>query len=462
MAIEFAGKRVVVMGLGRFGGGLGVSRWLCGQGARVLVTDQADAEALSNSLAALAGLPIETRLGGHDARYLDGCDILVVNPAVDKRRSAFFRAAVARGIPWTSEMNLFLERCRGRLVGVTGSVGKSTTTAMIGAVLEAAARSGRWRHGRVWLGGNIGKSLLDELPAIGERDVVVLELSSFQLEDAAGLGRSPHIAVATNLRENHLDRHGTLAAYAAAKRNLFAFQAAGDWAVLPIHGAEALAAPAQTSAEVVRFAASVHGGVRLIWEDDAGPRAEEVAVALRVPGRHNVENAAAALAVARILGVDDATAVDRLGAFNGLPHRLAFVCEHAGVRYFNDSKATTPAAAMTSLGAFDRNVIAIVGGSDKGTPFDEFGQALAEHAKAVVCIGVTGPAIAKAIHNRGGRLPAIGSARTMDEAVLQAHAQSRSGDVVLLAPGCASFDMFANFEARGAAFVRAVESLRRA
>src|ERR1043166_4919005 len=253
---EFKGKRVIVMGLGRFGGGIGVTRWLCGQGADVHVTDLADAEALQESVAALDGLPVTYRLGGHDEADLDRCDVLVVSPAVDKRRSEFFQVARRRNIPWTSEMNLFLQRCRGRIVGVTGSVGKSTTTAMIGAILDAASE--KWKHGRVWLGGNIGKSLLDDLSNIGERDIVVLELSSFQLEDAAEIRMSPNIAVVTNVKENHLDRHGTMGEYAAAKGNIYRFQTAGDWLAMPHgNGVEQLPSGWQTLERLCRFSVDV-------------------------------------------------------------------------------------------------------------------------------------------------------------------------------------------------------------
>ena len=217
----FSGKRVVVMGLGRFGGGIGVARWLCEQGARVLVTDLGTEAALAQSVASLEDLSLEYRLGGHDAADLDGCDLIVVSPAVDKRKSGFFQTAVEKGIPWTSEMTLFLERCCARIVGITGTAGKSTTTAMVGVVLEAARQAPGWRHGRVWLGGNIGRSLLADLGSMSPDDVVVLELSSFQLEDTVRLGKSPDLALVTNVRENHLDRHGSLQAYAEAKGNGF-------------------------------------------------------------------------------------------------------------------------------------------------------------------------------------------------------------------------------------------------
>jgi UDP-N-acetylmuramoylalanine--D-glutamate ligase len=460
----FVGRRVIVMGLGRFGGGIGVTRWLCGQGARVRVTDLAPATDLEASVEALRGCDVDLRLGGHDEADLGDCDLLVVSPAVDKSRSAFFQAALRRGIAWTSEMNLFLERCRGRVVGITGSVGKSTTTAMIGAVLEAASRSPAWGGGQVWLGGNIGKSLLDDLPAIAAEDVVVLELSSFQLEDAAAVRRSPQVAVITNLRENHLDRHGTMAVYAAAKANIFRYQPEDAWAVVPIDGGLAGLIDLPAGPRLVRFGVDRSTQRAQIEFAPAAPggatRRDELALSLAVPGLHNVHNAAAAVAVARILGAGEKQTVEALSKFPGLVHRLEFVAELGGVRYYNDSKATTPEAAMTSLRAFEGGVIMIVGGSEKGSSFVELGRLLAERARAVVCMGQTGPAIFQAVEGaRGGAgRPPLYRAGDLDDAVAQARAAASPGDVVVLSPGCPSYDWFKNYEERGEAFKRIVRS----
>ena len=460
MSKEFSGKRVVVMGLGRFGGGIGVTRWLCNQGANVHVTDLATSDDLAASLDALKGLKLTHRLGGHDESDLNDCDLLVVSPAVDKNKSNFFKAALHRRIPWSSEMNLFLERCRGRIVGITGTVGKSTTTAMIGAVLERAQASPRWRHGRIWLGGNIGKSLLDDLPAIGPRDVVVLELSSFQLEDAAHIRGSPHIAVVTNLRDNHLDRHGTMEAYADAKANIYRYQSADDWVVMPKgEGIEYL--PAEWTDRRQLFRYGIDPILRRIQIDcrlDGGAQSSELALQLSVPGLHNLHNAAAALAVARILGVADEAASAALSQFSGLVHRLEFVREYQGVKYYNDSKATTPDAAMTSLRAFDGGVVMIVGGSDKGSPFEELSRLLAQRAKVVVCIGQTAKKILKAIEVSKGASskPDAWLATEFVEAVELARRNASKGDVVLLSPACASYGWFKNYEERGELFKKTV------
>ncbi len=464
--MEFAGKRVTVMGLGRFGGGIGVTRWLANQGARVVVTDQAARDDLLESLDKLSDLDIDYKLGGHDGVDLNGCDLLVISPAVDKTKSEFVRAAVAKGIRCSSEMNLFLERCRGRPVGVTGSVGKSTTTAMIGQILSAASRSAGWTHGRVWLGGNIGKSLLDDLNTIAAEDVVVLELSSFQLEDAASLAKSPHIALVTNLRENHLDRHGTMQSYASAKANIHRFQTPDDWLILPERGAEALPDVPAAGRRMVRFSADeATRGARLTSMDANGRAAspEIVPMRLSIPGLHNIQNAAGAIAVARILGVSDAVSAAALSEFTGLVHRLEFVREFGGVRYYNDSKATSPEAAMTSIKAFDVPVVVLAGGSDKGGSFESFGRFLAEHAKAVICMGETRERISASIRLGAGgcgKGPVVLPADQFESAISSARELAKPGEVVLLSPGCASYDWFKNYEQRGDQFRRVVMGWR--
>jgi len=465
---QLSGAPVVVMGLGRFGGGIGVARWLAARGAKVTVTDLAGADALAESVRQLADLPARLHLGGHDPADLDDCRLLVVSPAVPKERSAFVREAIARGIAVTSEMNLFVERCPARrVVGVTGSAGKSTTTAMIGAVIQAAAEAGRGP--RVWVGGNIGRSLLSDLEAMAPDDVVVLELSSFQLDDLAALAWSPPLAVITNLQQNHLDRHGTFEAYAEAKLNIVRYQSPEG--IVFVHERDE-----ELAGRVAGAGASKR--LRRYAFDPA------FAADLRVPGRHNQDNAAAAMAVACALGVNGELIKKGLAGFVGLPHRLEFVAERGGVRYFNDSKSTTPASTRLALEAFDAPVIALVGGRDKGMSFDELTQLLAKRAKGVICFGEVGEKLFQDIHRclgdgsgavqaewAGNKLPRswkpgdgpgrayVERAAGFDEAVARASRLAEPGDVVVLSPACTSYDMFANYEQRGKAFCRLVRAL---
>jgi len=454
---EFASKRVTVMGLGRFGGGIGVTRWLAEQGARVTVTDLADADGLAESLRQLDGLALELHLGGHREADFVGTDLVVASPAVPKD-SPLLQLARDSGVPVTSEMNLFFQRCPGRIVGVTGSAGKSTTTAMIETVLGATIDGAK-----VWVGGNIGRSLLSELAAMGPDDLVVLELSSFQLEDLGELRRSPQIAVITSLFANHLDRHKTMQAYVGAKLNIARFQDPSRDHVLIYDADEQLAAAV----------GRLKGGLAGVWRYGVGPdgrcrvsRDEEVVdlptPSLPVPGRHNLANAAAAMAVGRLVGVDPAEAARRLAGFEPLPHRLEPVGVVDGVRYYNDSKSTTPEATMVALAAFDGPLVVLVGGYDKGVGFEQLGHELARRARAVVCYGATGPKIATAVRAAGR---GVGSQKTevieadgFEAAVSAARGVAEAGDVVLLSPGCASYDMFANYEQRGQQFRQIVES----
>jgi len=429
---DLAGQRVVVMGLGRFGGGVGVTRWLHGQGARVTVTDLADADDLAESLAHLDGLDVALRLGGHDDVDLDACDLLVVNPAVPLE-APLLQAARRRGVAMTTEINLFLQRCRARVVGITGSVGKSTAAAMTADLLATRYRT----H----LGGNIGRSLLAELAdgSIGPDDVVVLELSSFQLDWTPAVAISPSVALVTNLVPNHLDRHGTLEAYGAAKKNIFRFQAPDGTLLLPA-GDATLAA----------WADEAPGRVRMFGDD--------ARFNLRVPGEHNQRNAQAAWAIGQVLEVARQDAETALAAFEGLPNRLALVAERDGVRYYDDSKATTPDGALVALNSFDAGrIVAIVGGYDKKISLDGLADALAVRCKAVIATGATGPRLAALVERRRtGRTPVVVAAPDFDDAVRAACRAAAAGDVVLLSPACASYDQFANYIARGQRFAQVI------
>lgn len=440
---EFLGKNVLVVGLGRFGGQIAAARWLVERGANVTVTDMAPAEKLAESLAQLSDLPIRYRLGGHDEADLDGCDLLVVSPAVPKDRSDFIKAAVSRGIPLSAEMNLFVERCPARrIIGVTGSAGKSTTTAMIGSILEAARAKGFFPH--AWMGGNIGHSLLGSLDQMTADDALVLELSSFQLEDLGVLRWSPPVAVITNIQPNHLDRHGTMDAYAGAKMNLVRYQKHDD--VIFVHAGDT----------------AVHDRLRQI-DADARMRVCEFEpffeAFLKLPGGHNRVNAAAAIAATRAVGVDDRTIGEGLASFHGLPHRLEFVVERDGVKYYNDSKSTTPESTQIAAQAFDASpVILLVGGKPKGASFADLGRRLAKICKSTICYGMAGPEIYKEViaTSIGAEPPPAHLVASFAEAVSLSRRLARPGDVVVLSPACASYDEFTNYEERGAAFRRLV------
>lgn len=425
---EVRNKRVTVAGLGRFGGGIEVTRWLVEQGASVLVTDKAPAEKLAASIKQLDGLPVEFRLGEHRREDFTSADLVVASPAIE-RSNEYLLAANVAGVPVTTEIRLFVERCPPKVVGVTGSKGKSTTTAMLGAMLRSAFT--------VWVGGNIGSSLLGKLPQIKASDLVVLELSSYMLDYLGDVEWSPHVALITMLTADHLEWHGSAEAYLDAKKNIVRFQSPEDFAILPAHDEVALSWAEETSAQIATY-----------------PNPNAVPFELTLPGSHNQSNAHGAFAAARALGVEFDAAQAAVRNFTGLPHRLQLVHETAaGVRYFNDSIATIPEAAIAAVKSFPpRRVIQIVGGSDKGLPMHLLTDGLLTHAKAALCIGALGPSLATAMEQAGNATIEIRRSGDLATAIKHANEIAHPGDVVLLSPGCASYDQFVNFEQRGEMF----------
>lgn len=459
MIQQWQNQRVTVMGLGRFGGGVGVTRWLADVGARVTVTDLKPAERLKASVEEIAGSGVTLRLGGHDERDFHQADLIVASPAVPDD-SPFLQVARSAGVPVTTEINLFVERCPARCVGVTGSVGKSTITAMVGHVLRETMSDGR-----VWVGGNIGRSLLEELPDITAADIVVLELSSFQLQHTPAVRWSPHVAVITNITPNHLDRHGTFDAYLAAKLNIVRFQDRGRDVVV-IEDAD----------ELKRHVGLAVGELAGVWRygldddtpiarmdcaspnDRANRRLRWSGVNLTVPGRHNRQNAAAALTAVNTFGVLPEEAVAALSTFEGLPHRLQRVAVHDGVTYYNDSKSTTPEAAITAMNAVDSPLLVILGGYDKGIDLSSAARVAAERTRFAACVGQTGATLVAAIRAVGGEAEVFDD---LAAAVAACRQRARPGDTVLLSPGCASWDMFEDYRARGEAFKRLVGAVGR-
>jgi UDP-N-acetylmuramoylalanine--D-glutamate ligase len=474
-----AGKRILVMGLGRFGGGVGVSRWLASQGSRVIVNDAASADQLSDSLNALRDLLVDPgnpaataeapgkvtlKLGGHFPEDFLSADLIVVNPAVDRSKVDALQAAILKGVPTTTEMNLFLERLRdtrATSIGVTGSVGKSTTTTLIYQSLKAGFRQQSDRPTqpgtRVFLGGNIGRSLLADLPLIRPQDLVVLELSSFMLDETPAIRWSPHIAVITNIFPNHLDRHETMARYSASKQAILRFQQPSDIAIL--NGDHDL---------VSRWVHLARG--QALKFTTRGPADKRLPLVL--PGEHNQSNAAAAVAVLDALAgrlstaafppLDRAAALAAISSFPGLSHRLELVhtygtADGRTIRCFNDSKATTPDASMTAVQAFpSRSALFIVGGYDKQIDLSSLEKLLASHAGGVIGIGQTGAAIVERVRQEPGASASHTEvADTLEAAVPLAKSWVQLDPAlqsIVLSPASASWDQFPNYEVRGDRF----------
>lgn len=446
---ELEGRRVTVMGLGLFGGGVGVAKFLARRGARVTVTDRKSEEALKESVDALRGTDVELRLGGHDERDFRGADLVVVNPAVP-HDSPHLRGVRAV----ETEMNLFVKLCRAEtVVGVTGSNGKTTTTTLVGEILKRHLR-------KTWVGGNIGGSLLEQVDRIRPDDLVVLELSSFQLEHLAALRWSPAVAVVTNLTPNHLDRHGTMEAYAEAKRTIVAHQTAGQAKVLnrddPVVRGWGDASPSRTwtfsRTERTRRGAVARDETVTLFT--TGARFTIDVRGRRLRGAFNLENMAAA-AVASFTAAGGrwegwrGACEEVFRTFPGVEHRLEFVAERDGVSWVNDSKATDPEATIAALGTLDGPFVLILGGFDKKVSFDALARAVAERpVRAVALMGQTAPAIEAALRAQS-RVPEIVRVGGIEEAV---RVPVRAGETMLLSPACASWDMFRNYAERGRLF----------
>jgi UDP-N-acetylmuramoylalanine--D-glutamate ligase len=434
--MEVAGQRVTVMGLGRHGGGVGVARWLAGQGAIVTATDLADEAALADSLAELAGSPVARyRLGGHCEQDFLGADLVVVNPAV-RPGDRWVRLAESSGARISSEIEIFMQSCPGRMVGVTGSNGKSTTAAMIAEILRADGR-------RVWLGGNIGGSLLGDLAAITRDDWAVLELSSFQLHWLSPGARFPEAAVATNCTSNHLDWHGSWADYVAAKQRLFAGRSAAGLAVLN-----------DLDPETARWAPLLEGRRLKPWPVR---RIGELAL----PGAHNRTNAACAAALAAGLGCSHRAIEQGLADFRGLPHRLELVAEAGGRKFYNDSMATTPESAIAAIDALGPRAWFLVGGYDKGLDYRALVERLSSGARGAAFYGAARDTLNK-LASLASRSPGSCEHRSFESLVEAAEwswRRSQPGEAIVLSPACASYDQFRDYRHRAATFVEIARSI---
>ncbi len=458
-AEEFRGRRVTIIGLGKGRTTAGLARFLVRKGANVTIADPKPREDLVDGIARLGDVAEQVTLilgPSTDETALAEPDFVFVIPGIRPRSPTILRA-LSRGVPVLTEMALFFRLCPATIVGITGTKGKTTTTTLVDRVLSQGSR-------RVVVGGNIGTAVIQEVDNLRREDIVVLELSSFQLET---LGHSPQVAVVTNVLEDHIDHHGTRDAYIAAKKNIVAWQGPRDIAVLNLDDPSTVALHTGAASEVRGFSLSLvpkrgahldqNGNLVLV----SGDRRTVLCKAseLRVPGRHNVANALAAAIVADAFDIPADVIGRILREFEGVPRRLETVAEKDGVLWVNDSAATTPAATMSALAAYDRPAIAILGGVSKGADFGELARVLVLRARGAVLMGRAADEIASAIAaaDKKGAVE-VRRAATLDEAVANAREMARPGDVVLLSPANASFDMFSSADERGEKFAAIVRS----
>lgn len=464
---EIEDRKVTVMGLGLFGGGAGAARFLVDRGARVTVTDLREADILAESLGLLEGLPVRFVLGEHREEDFTGADLVVANPAVPPD-SPYLRAAARARVPVETEISLtFRFLPTPYIVGITGSNGKTTTSHLVHEMVKACGR-------RSWLGGNMGGSLLTDLRQIGRDDVVVLELSSFQLETMGRAGLGPRVAVITNITPNHLDRHGTFEAYVQAKKQILrqaegaVFNAADPVTLSLAEDARSVRRIFFSAAEPLDRGIFLEAG-RIVHRHHGEKRELADAGDVVLPGIFNVENIMAALAaVSLILERDEVPneAVRAGAAFAGVPHRLETVAEKGGVRYINDSIATTPESTVAAVDALGGEIALIAGGYDKGIPLDALAARIRESVRAVFLIGETAGLLEEAIHRAGKGAgdgatgaPEVVRAGVLEEAVRLSAARAEEGWTVLLSPAFASYDQFVHFGERGKVFRKCVGAL---
>lgn len=481
---SFTGKRVVILGLARQG--LALARFLVAEGAQVTLSDAAPADQLTAPLAELAGLPVRVVPGGHPLELLEDCDLLCLSGGVPPQ-IPFAGAARRQGIPLSNDALLTMALSPTPVWGITGSSGKTTTTTLVGLMLQAHAVT-QHPAPTVWVGGNIGVPLIDKLAAIGPTDQMVLELSSFQLElfntENGGEARSPHGAAILNITPNHLDRHPSMAHYAAAKANIVRWQQPADVAVLgaddALTGAWLRSGRVQITAEAGQPAVDFPLAARRLGFGLQQPHGEGCwlsadgsALVLRLDGReqtllpistvllrgrHNLLNIAAACIISAAAGATPAVMAEVTRTFRGVAHRLELVRQQAGVRWINDSIATAPERAAAALRSFSEPIIWLAGGRDKHLPWDEISRLAQQRVRRAVLFGEAAGLIAAALHVAAPDLPVI-LCRDLDQAVAAAAQAAQPGDVVLLSPGGTSYDAYKDFAARGDHFRALVEAL---
>jgi len=471
--MNLAGKRVVILGLARQGTAL--ARFLAQAGAEVIVSDLRDEAALAGPLAELAEMPIRYVLGEHPLDLLDGADLLCLSGGVPVDVPIVVEAQ-RRSIPLSNDAQLFLERCPAPIIGITGSAGKTTTTALVGEMCRAAGL-------RTWVGGNIGNPMIADLAQITPDDWVVMELSSFQLEVMTA---GPHVAAVLNITPNHLDRHKTMEAYIAAKRNILAHQRQQDFALLGYDDANARSLALDTAARLLWFsggaeveegAFKTNGELTLRLSDELSPaqgggdRVICEALEVRLRGRHNLLNVLAACALAGVAGVPVEAMRHVATTFTGVEHRLELVGEWNRVSWYDDSIATAPERSLAALRSFEESIVLLAGGRDKKLPWEEFADEAVQRVRRLVTFGEAGPMIARVVEGRLGRrqeaggsnqeavLEGITRVETLEQAVEAAARLARPGEVVLLSPGGTSFDAFRDFAERGDRFKELVRQL---
>ncbi len=447
--MDVRGKRVLVVGLGK--SGIASALFLADQGARVAVSDSKTQAELRQEIPLLLDRGIEVETGQHGERTFHDQDLIVISPGVPFDVPQLVQARLAK-IPVIGEVELAALYLKGKVIAITGSNGKTTTTSLVGQVIAASGRP-------TLVGGNIGTPAITFVPKAADDSWIVLEVSSFQLETIATF--HPAIAIVLNVTPDHLDRHHTFEKYVAAKARLFENQTSSDFAVLNADDTTCVAMAEKTKAAVYWFSrlrAVEHGafvrGDRIMWRDADSEQTIMPVAEIALKGAHNIENVLAGVCAGMLSNVDPADIRRAVANFRAVEHRLEFVATVRGVEYYNDSKATNVDATIKALESFPGHIHLILGGKDKGSDYSLLNSSLEERVERVYTIGAAAKKIESQI--RGTE---VVSAGTIDNAVRRASESANPGDVVLLAPACASFDQFVSYEHRGRVFKDLVNQL---
>ncbi|MCJ7694435.1 MAG: UDP-N-acetylmuramoyl-L-alanine--D-glutamate ligase [Anaerolineaceae bacterium] len=457
------GRKVLLIGAARQG--MALTRYLIKHGAEVTLTDSRNEEQLSDVLQSLDGLPVKWALGGHPLEILDDKDLVCLSGGVPLTLPLVLEAR-KRNLELSNDSQIFFDSCPCRIVGITGSAGKTTTTALVGKIANAHTEIKKTGQ-KVWVGGNIGNPLIENVDDINKDDLAILELSSFQLEI---MKSSPHIAAILNITPNHLDRHLTMQAYALAKAKILTFQSPSDiavlnrddkgsWEMLDVVNSNLLTFGLQTPPSHINGTFVKREQIYLQLDNQ---RIKMLPVDwIQLPGEHNLYNVLAACAISTAASLVLPAIQEAIDNFQGVSHRLKFVRNHNGVDWYNDSIATAPERTMAAIKAIDTPIILLAGGRDKDLPWEDFASLVKQRVDHLICFGEVA---AKIIHAFGeiesGSKPfSITHCNNLQQAIGVAAELAQSGDSVLLSPGGTSFDEFKDFEERGEKYIKWVNEL---
>lgn len=448
MIEDFKDKNILVLGLGRFGGGVGVASFLASQGAQVRVGDTLTEAQLKDSIEKLKDYKIDYRLGGHKLEDLDGIDLVVVNSAIPPSND-FLKEIENRGIEQTTEVNIFFEHCPGKIIAVIGTNGKETVVRFIAAILEKANRE-------YMVGGNIGTSLLSELDQINSQTFVVFEISSFQLHRLKWIKRRPEIAVYTNIQEDHLDWHQNMENYIQDKLSALAGQGPEGVAIINVDDDNLNKNLDKVEGRLIKtslneLTAGVFARDNQILAGTDGNYQVLFSGELKVPGRHNLANAISAAAVGYALGLTQKEIEPALLSYTGINHALEYVGEVNGVKFYNDSEATNPRATLAGLESFKENIWLIAGGFDKKIDYSPLANSIAHKVVGLAVIGQLTESLADQVKLLNPQVQ-INKSYVLNTAFAWIVKKAVPGDVILFSPGTSSYDQFNNLEERGDIF----------